>query len=375
MPTMNPNVLMLNNATVAEITAPIALAALGSSSQPNSTTTTTTAASSSSSPPQEGLVQKLITRYIAALKRERTMFLIFLGIWLFVALCAIGIILWTYYGRPAMREWRRRRYLAETGLPYSSSEEEGNLGKGGDNNPRSSFWRSARRQDLRATPWVPPKDGQYDEKNGAVRASFLQDVAVADAYLSSSSSNGDHSNAMPYGASSNYPSRSQIHISEPNPDYSYQQQTRHLQADEPPSTADILRDFTPLQTPRTQAARNLQYQQESALRETASAPRRLTVDSFMYAAAEKPGGVEGNAERESEGKGNGRKSNWLTGLAWGAVSGKLRNDARRTTMRDPYAFDNAFGRDVPSNSNAQVPHSQFGEFFFPVPVLVYLNES
>lgn len=341
---MSPNVLMLDNGTVNEIAAPIALAALGSPA--NSTT-------DASDPPQEGIVQKLITRYIAALKRERVMYLIFIGIWIFVALCAVGIIMWAYYGRPALREYRRRKYLAETGLPYQS--RNGNAASGST----LSIWRAGR-PDTRATPWVPQSTDRPDEKNGPARASFLQDAAVADAYLSSSSSNGDHtSNGTPYNASSNYPSRSQIHISEPNSDYPYQ--ADHLYVQEPPSTADILRDFTPLQTPRTQAARNLQYEQESAMRDTNI--RRLTVDSFMN--------YSGGASEDEKAGAKGGK--WFGGLGWGAVTGKLRNDARRTTMQDPYAFDNKFGKS-PSASNSQ-PHSQFGKLFYLVRYILSTAKS
>lgn len=334
MPTVSPTVLALNNDTVSEITAPIALAALGSSSQNNST------ANTSSEPQHEGIVQKLIQRYIKALKRERIVYLIFLGIWAFIALCAIGIILWNYHGAPAMRERRRRRYLAENpgaGLSYPSED--------GVNASRNN-WRHTM-----ATPWIPPKsdDAHYNEKagvNGATRTSFLQDAAVADAYVSSSSSNGDHTTTgTPYNASSHYPSRSQVNITDTRSDFGYQSQ--HLQAQEPPTTADILRDFTPLQSPTTQAARNLQHQQASALQD--NSPRRLTVDSFMNYPS------KGNASKEDEEDQTG-KSKWLGSVSWGAVTGKLRNDARRVTMRDPYAFDDRFV------AKDEQLHSQFGKF-------------
>jgi len=96
LPTVDQNVLLLSPDHVNEITTPISQAAVGGGAD-NS----------------EGLVGRLVNRYISALKKERIMFGIFMGIWGLVVLIAIGIILWHSYGKGFMESRKRKKWQNE----------------------------------------------------------------------------------------------------------------------------------------------------------------------------------------------------------------------------------------------------------------------
>ncbi|KAG9016967.1 plasma membrane fusion protein prm1 [Tulasnella sp. JGI-2019a] len=92
---VDPGVLLLSNATVQEAVNPIADAAVGGGANGDGS---------------GGLIQKMVNRYVASLKKERVMFLIFLGLWFFVVLMALAIIFWNSYGRGWVYAWGKARY-------------------------------------------------------------------------------------------------------------------------------------------------------------------------------------------------------------------------------------------------------------------------
>lgn len=104
MPLVSNNVLLLSNSSVNEVTQPIAQAAVG---EPSNST------SASSNGNEQGIVGKVVARYIASLKKQRLLYVIFLALWLFVVLIALLIIYWHAYGVDAVEEYRRRRFQKE----------------------------------------------------------------------------------------------------------------------------------------------------------------------------------------------------------------------------------------------------------------------
>lgn len=97
MPTVSNDVLLLSNSSVNEITKPISLAAVGDG----------TASEDGSS---SGIVGKVIARYVASLEKERIMYLVFLGLWAFVVLIALCIVIWHTFGARWLHEHRQRAW-------------------------------------------------------------------------------------------------------------------------------------------------------------------------------------------------------------------------------------------------------------------------
>ncbi|KAG8683004.1 plasma membrane fusion protein prm1 [Ceratobasidium sp. 395] len=97
MPTVSNDVLLLSNSSVDAITQPISLAAVGDGS-------------SSDDGSGSGIVGRVIARYIASLKKERLMFFIFIGIWGFVVLIALCIVLWHTFGARWLHNRRQRAW-------------------------------------------------------------------------------------------------------------------------------------------------------------------------------------------------------------------------------------------------------------------------
>ncbi|KAF8813867.1 hypothetical protein BYT27DRAFT_7250747 [Phlegmacium glaucopus] len=96
IPRVRPDVLVISSQSVNEATAPIAAAAIGGGANDN-----------------QGIVGRLVTTYEQALKKERVMFAIFMGLWGVVVLMAIFVILWHSYGKPYMQRKGRRRWERE----------------------------------------------------------------------------------------------------------------------------------------------------------------------------------------------------------------------------------------------------------------------
>lgn len=318
---MSPDTLMLSNSTVGEVTQPIANAAIGA--PPNGTSTSTT-----TQPQSQGLVAKLIARYVAVLHRERIMYAIFLGIWLFVALCAICIILWHSYGVNRVREWKRKRYNRRVGFANNSTEDV-HSAYGGE--VAGGAWSPPRRE------LAPIGDGpfpkrDYDGRNLAPltgpegRASdgiLAQDAAIANAFLSSTAHLGG-----PRTLSQHEERRYQGPSLE---DYEQGEKT---------PLPENLRTFTPLQTPKPSATTFPPSKTVAASTSNLSStvntfgnmpPRQKpSWDSFMD-----PQDTVGDVE-----KGGDRKKSASRGFSWGVVNGKLRNESRRVTAREPWDFDN-----------------------------------
>ena len=99
MPRVNQTILILSPESVNEATRPIAAAAIGGTS--------------SNGQDDGGIIGKLVNRYAEALRKERVMFGIFLGLWGLVVLMGICIVLWHSYGRSYLEKRGKRRYEKE----------------------------------------------------------------------------------------------------------------------------------------------------------------------------------------------------------------------------------------------------------------------
>ncbi|OCB88470.1 hypothetical protein A7U60_g4378 [Sanghuangporus baumii] len=96
IPTMNESALVLSQQQVDEASAPIAAAAVGDGTDDN-----------------QGLVGKVVARYVESLKKERLMFAIFIALWGLVVVIAILIILWHSYVKPRLDEKKRTKFKNE----------------------------------------------------------------------------------------------------------------------------------------------------------------------------------------------------------------------------------------------------------------------
>lgn len=93
---MNESVLVLSPANINEATQPIAEAAVGSGSDGDG-----------------GIVGRIVRAYVASLKKEEIMFLIFIGLWGFVVVIALLIILWHSYGKGWVESYKKRKWHQE----------------------------------------------------------------------------------------------------------------------------------------------------------------------------------------------------------------------------------------------------------------------
>ena len=90
---VDESILVISPEEVNAATQPIATAAVGSDDSPGG-----------------GLVGRLIDTYVRALKKERVMFAIFLGLWGVVVLMALAIIFWHSYGRQILESRGKRKF-------------------------------------------------------------------------------------------------------------------------------------------------------------------------------------------------------------------------------------------------------------------------
>lgn len=93
MPRMNDSVLMLSQATVDETVQPIAAAAIGGGADDD-----------------QGLIGRLVNSYADSLRKERIMFIIFLGLWGVVVLMGLAVVFWHAYGRRFMENRKKKRW-------------------------------------------------------------------------------------------------------------------------------------------------------------------------------------------------------------------------------------------------------------------------
>ncbi|KAJ7626413.1 hypothetical protein DFH06DRAFT_739804 [Mycena polygramma] len=121
MPRVNESILVLSPDSVNEATQPIAEAAVGDQNGDG------------------GLIGKLVNTYAASLRKERVMFAIFMGLWGFVVLMGLSVILWNSYGRAFVEKRRRRRWEREQrSMPFGEAEEKG-FGSGNIANQQSEL--------------------------------------------------------------------------------------------------------------------------------------------------------------------------------------------------------------------------------------------
>ncbi|KAG7098393.1 hypothetical protein E1B28_000352 [Marasmius oreades] len=98
IPRMNQSALVLSEDHVNEATQPIAAAAVGSGGDGSD---------------GGGIVGRLVNAYAESLKKERVMFLIFIGLWGFVCLMGVGFLLWDAYGAVWNEKRKRRNWERE----------------------------------------------------------------------------------------------------------------------------------------------------------------------------------------------------------------------------------------------------------------------
>lgn len=98
VPRVNDTVLVLSPESVKEATQPIAQAAIGGTNGDTD---------------DKGLVGRLVDSYVSALKKERIMFGIFMGLWGVVVLMALCIIFWHSYGRDWVEAYKKRKWQRE----------------------------------------------------------------------------------------------------------------------------------------------------------------------------------------------------------------------------------------------------------------------
>ena len=142
IPRMNQTILILSPASVDEATKPIAVAALGDGSGDD-----------------QGLIGRLVNTYAESLKKERLMFGIFMGLWGFVVLMGLAVVLWHSYGKRLVEGRKRRRWEREQRagidgivVPYKVGMQAGDEKVGG-----------ASRTDLPSfTPMPSPKAGGFN---------------------------------------------------------------------------------------------------------------------------------------------------------------------------------------------------------------------
>ena len=98
MPRMNQSSLVLSPQDVNEVSRPIALAAIGSGS---------------GNEEDDGVVGRIVSSYVKGLKKDRVMFLIFIGIWGVVVLMALLVIFWHSYLKAWVDQRKKRRWQKE----------------------------------------------------------------------------------------------------------------------------------------------------------------------------------------------------------------------------------------------------------------------
>jgi hypothetical protein len=99
LPRVDEGVLMLSPENVQSATRPIALAAIGDGNNEDGE--------------GGGVVGKLVASYVKSLKQERIMFLLFIALWVFVCLIALGIIAYHSFVRGRVHEHKRKRWMSE----------------------------------------------------------------------------------------------------------------------------------------------------------------------------------------------------------------------------------------------------------------------
>ncbi|KAH9858670.1 hypothetical protein C2E23DRAFT_880127 [Lenzites betulinus] len=153
VPRVNDSVLVLSPASVDEVTQPIAQAAIGGGNDDS-----------------QSLLGRVITAYVASLKKERLMFGIFMGLWAFVVLIALGIIFWHSYGRDMLEARRRRRWQRTQragGAPLSA----------GAGSPGEKTMHDVERSQVNLpsfTPMPSPRPGLIESVRYSLRGSAQQ---------------------------------------------------------------------------------------------------------------------------------------------------------------------------------------------------------
>ncbi|KAH8107963.1 hypothetical protein BXZ70DRAFT_1003383 [Cristinia sonorae] len=99
IPRVNDTVLVLSPENVNEATRPIATAAIGGQNGEGQES--------------EGLVGRLVGAYVNALKKERIVFGIFMGLWGLVVLMGLAVVFWHSYGRDWVEAYKKRKWQKE----------------------------------------------------------------------------------------------------------------------------------------------------------------------------------------------------------------------------------------------------------------------
>ena len=91
---MSADTLLLSNSSMNEIVSPITAAAVGSGSGPKMNSS------------DDGVVGSLIDHFEGAIRAERNVYAILLGVWLALALIGLLVVLWYSGGRDRYHGWR-----------------------------------------------------------------------------------------------------------------------------------------------------------------------------------------------------------------------------------------------------------------------------
>lgn len=119
MPRVNQSALVLSPDSINEAAQPIAAAAIGGGSGD-----------------KEGLIGRLLNSYAASLRKERVMFGIFMGLWLFVVLMGLSVIVWHSIVRPYLDARGRKKWQEEQ---RSGIETFGTYRTGSTDEKRGNF--------------------------------------------------------------------------------------------------------------------------------------------------------------------------------------------------------------------------------------------
>ena len=166
MPRMDQSSLVLSPEDVNEVSRPVALAAIGSGS---------------GNEEDGGIIGRIVSSYVEALKKERVTFLIFIGIWGVVVLMALVVVFWHSYLKAWVDQRKKRKWQREQREGFNQSAVRGghitvtdessieNGGRGGMNLPSFTPLASPRPGFLETLTSPRRRIGSLNSANGLLK--------------------------------------------------------------------------------------------------------------------------------------------------------------------------------------------------------------
>jgi len=166
MPRMNQSSLVLSPEDVNDVSRPVALAAIGSGS---------------GNEEDGGIIGRIVSSYVEALKKERVTFLIFIGIWGVVVLMALLIIFWhshlkAWVDQRKKRKWQREQRegfdqfaVHDPHITVADESSMENGGRGGMNLPSFTPLASPRPGFLETLTSPRRRIGSLNSVNGLLK--------------------------------------------------------------------------------------------------------------------------------------------------------------------------------------------------------------